>query len=1356
MIFNLQWIPKFNFFEEKIKIPINSTIAFDYIRQKIFNDEIFESNETVFWTVLVLYQLDQLILIDQEAVREFINSLKFSDGGYKISSEFSHPDIWSTFFCIATLKLLNLEEDIEEKDIKYVINSQDFDSGGDGGFVHCECEDCSFSCKNVTSIKTSFLALSTLRLVNRLEDINKEQILKYLGTVPMEDIERIFQILSLILLDEWDLGDLKSKISLKLTPEKGDTFPSVGYTFWASICLVLIEKLDSINFAELFDFYNMMHQESGGFMEQYMGISSSQSNLLSTLLVYTNVHYIWDKLIDDLENEILFKSSDTLNIYLTPIGNKFSVSEKFVNSVAKEMIANNWFAGEILENIEVFRDFYEIQQDIPQTIINEIIKHIDNNPTLRKLDITDFSKRFEFINAKERVRLVIDDLLINDFLAGEITQYKKRLVLENFLVLKKYVKVSKQIPFLEIIIEKKRKKEAENLFLIIKSELIEYLQKTREEIKDLVDTERILESKLMVNEIIQFVHSKIERFEELVNQVRNSHQFIKGEKFLNQYDKKWPVFKSSIEDFLSIVKLSLIEDIELKDRTIKMRKERAEDQAAIRSLEEVLVEIDNRLNQFHIELQHFFLLQYTDHKAIINLKRSISDYIEQADDSINSKISGIAPQIHFDESKIEINNIKTIWQKKREESEEYLKVYQTKIEKRVEFEDFINEKVAILRTFTKNSEIKITDTLEENKFQESSNMINESIINFNKILSKQNKGLIGFLRRMDSEIEDFPQFSNDIRLEWDRKLTEEEEKLNQILTDLRGLLYSKMELGKKNELDRKITTGTTDIENLIKNMEKNVSELIENKNLVYAENMTNEMYGEISQKIKTIDQEFKNYIKVSMTEFKNFKETAKDLSEKWDENKKDLNLSLNITKEELDRKRNKTDIAEKNAEIQRRKEELDKKTTENYSEINFSIQTNKKRIIELIEFRNLNEAETQIADKYTEISQKIKSIDMEIKQDVKTSTTEFKTFRETVKHILDKWELDKKKLILSLDKAKEELENKYDETGAGDKKSELHELIKKEIFEHEIKFSQFQSNYSQTVKTKNELDELESKFQVEYADILESIKELDVKIKSEIKTASRIYKRFDEISEDELNSWNITRDSTEKRLDSFYNDINDNFFIKSVHFFVKAFKEKKIDLVYLSKVMKIKLKPLKLKLITLISNSKLNGELDSGSDTFFLTDEYINGEKFISAKSLDEKDPIKQDIMKLRYLMVIHYGVGASVYSRKLGDWQMDSHLIGGFLSAMQDFSAEIKKKKIPIQSMNYEEFEIILEQGKYGFTALFVDGKGTTWMREKLQAYVKKFEKYFETSLKNWTGELSTYSNSGFLVDEAFELYRV
>ena len=114
------------------------------------------------------------------------------------------------------------------------------------------------------------------------------------------------------------------------------------------------------------------------------------------------------------------------------------------------------------------------------------------------------------------------------------------------------------------------------------------------------------------------------------------------------------------------------------------------------------------------------------------------------------------------------------------------------------------------------------------------------------------------------------------------------------------------------------------------------------------------------------------------------------------------------------------------------------------------------------------------------------------------------------------------------------------------------------------------------------------------------------------------------------------------------------------------------------------------------------------------------------------------------------------MFTRKLGEWYMDSEIIGGFLTAIQGFSSEIKKKKIPIKRMEYKDFEIILEQGKYTFVALFIDGEETDWLRNKLQLFVEEFEKVHDKSLKHWKGELGSFRDSSYLIDKVFELYRL
>jgi len=87
-------------------------------------------------------------------------------------------------------------------------------------------------------------------------------------------------------------------------------------------------------------------------------------------------------------------------------------------------------------------------------------------------------------------------------------------------------------------------------------------------------------------------------------------------------------------------------------------------------------------------------------------------------------------------------------------------------------------------------------------------------------------------------------------------------------------------------------------------------------------------------------------------------------------------------------------------------------------------------------------------------------------------------------------------------------------------------------------------------------------------------------------------------------------------------------------------------------------------------------------------------------------DFIKQELKKFRYLMVIHNEVGCTLFNRKFGNWELDPDLIGRFLTDLQNFSSEIRKKQILIQKLEYRDFVIILEQRIYTLVDLFIDGK--------------------------------------------------
>ena len=1248
--FYLPWIPEISYFENKIKHPFNLDKALEYIQLRIKEKEIFQSIEIVFWTLAFLFQIGKIEIVDKKLIEKYISTLKHKDGGYKLSENFNNPDIWSTFYCIASLKLLDLDDNIREKDKEFVLKSQNRNSASDGGFIHCRQKVCHFNCNGKTSVKSSFFALSTLKLLYQLDEIEKEPLLKFLKKNISGEKSQIYQLFCLDILNQLENAEknkFEKTISSWQIPKSGfgssGKFPSIDSTFWAIISLGLLGGLKQVDFGGILEFFQTMQKDNGGFADQYTSISSQEPSLFSTIQGLICIYYIWDVLIDEIEREILFKARNSTDVYFNPISKKFAVPTELVEVIVKWLIANKWIEAKILDNSATFQAYFDQQNAIQKEIIRKIRENVNTNPKQKILDLNEFSKHFEFSNALERVKIVINDLIINNLFIGNITQLKKRFIFEDYSILDNHVQFVKSIPYSEIMNEKKQVIEAKYELLTLQCNMTEFLLNASKLIQKMVVQEEIFEAKKKLNEVLEFSAIKVRKFEDLMVKIRSSHEFVNSEKLLAKFEEKWPQIKVYIDESFTGFRAKFIERIQKKEKFISDREEIAKENKDLSFLEDLLSKNLEKLTRYQGEIQNFFLKNYKNHKSTLKLIETLSGDIKKSDSIMDSKIKEVDPTLVFDKYEKELEEIKTTWTRKREEAIQYIGFYKKKVEKREELHKIIADKASEIQKFIEQNNDQITQLIEQNKFQKSTNSLNDATNKFDSIISTQDRMFNEQLDKINSKIMEFPKFSSDITVDWNTMLKDKESKWNTVIVELKKKLHSDKEVATKDELDINLKDKVEDIEWFMDNMKKTVFKLIDSKNFSDAGDKTNDMYAEIRQKIQDCDEDFKEYIKNQKQEFKTIRDTAKDLIEFWDKEKKKLNEIL---------------------------------------------------------------------------------IDI-----------------------------------------KKELESKLDITGSIDKKAELHDLINTQVAELEERLSKLEPKYSQILYSGKNIDEIESQFEEDFSKLRLSLKSLDNQVKSSIKTVSRIYEEFSKIIVEEVDFWNILKLATRKKIDKVYNQIGEEVFIKRVQFIVGAFSGKKIDLSYLAKVMNMKIKPLKLKLINLISNSKIVGELDSSTDTLTLKGTTTKG-KYpakkkgpITAEPSDigeETDPIKQDILSLRYLMVIHNDVGATVYSRKLGTWQMDSDLIGGFLTAMQDFSLEIKKKQIPIKRMEYKEFEIILEQGKYILVALFIDGKGSDWLLKKQQLYVKKFEKYFSSNLQHWKGELTFFNNSGFLVDEVFELYRV
>ncbi len=1230
MVSLIEWIPDFSYFAYKVANPINLAKSLKYLEEKIKKGDIFQSLDVLFWTIVLIDRLDKKELIDNKLIKKYISELKHEDGGFKFSSDLESPDTLSTSYSIAILKILGINELIDDKDINFIINSQN-----EGGFIHCNSKSCHINCKGRASVEFSLYALTALILLSKLEKINKKRLIDYLKRETKDNIELIYQILGLKLINALNIDDFERKFPILTSwqlPNSGfginTKFPSAEDTYWVGICLGLLKKLDLIEFNGVLDFIRGMQQDNGGFTGQYTSISSQKPTLINTVQCIVSLFYIWNNIIEIIENEILLCARDFSDIYLIPITEKFSVSMDLVVEIANWLISNKWIEGEIINREVMFDSYFNKQNQISQEIINAIMKHVKSFQKQKELDLKELSKNFDFSNPLERVKLVVNDLLINKFLTGNVKAYKKKYILENFALPGKYIQLSKPISYEEIIGEKKRLEVDKQKLITLRSELIKTSRTIFEEIQKFIDKEKITEANNKLQDEIKSTREKISKLEELMKNLNSEYKIIDFKLSNFKFQKNWPSIKNVIIKELSTTKLKIEELIKKKEKDISKRSQEKKEEEAINTLRTKLREIKNKMNLYQVEIKNFFPKNFTDHENTLKLINSISDYVIESDSNLNSEFSNLSSDLKLEKFKKELEQVKTSWEKEKQDRKELIKSYHIKIEKRIELEKLIEKVTSELEEFSKNKNEQIIKLTNDNKLDEGSKLLNESINKFKELNLKQNKAIKDFLEKINKEISDFSKYSSDLESDWQKKFKIEEERWDKIVSELNTKLHSSFEIEKKDELDEKMKHYAEDIKTSIEKMKKTVLELIETDKVIDAGNNTKELTVKIDEEIKRCNQECKDFIKDKSRDFKNF--------------------------------------------------------------------------------------------------------------------------RETVNSIIENWESDSEKLVQSLEETKIELKKKINEKGSELRKIQLEELIKNEISEIEGKIDNFKLNFNQTIDFGKKLDDFEEKFETELSQIRDSLKISDDKIKDVIKTASKIYEIFEELTSKEIKYWDDSKSSIENQLEMISGKINDEILIVKIQTIVSAFKGNKIDLSYLSKALKTKFESLKLKIIELISEKRLVGELDT-FDMFILKEEASPSKLLI-----EQVNEIKKDILRTRYLMVIHNEIGASVYNRQLGDWDLDPSLMSGFLSAIQSFSSEIKKKKIPMKRMEYKDFEIIMEQGDYILVALFIDGRESDWLRSKLKLYVTEFEKEYGEQLKEWGGELATFRKSGFLVDKAFELFRV
>jgi len=90
--------------------------------------------------------------------------------------------------------------------------------------------------------------------------------------------------------------------------------------------------------------------------------------------------------------------------------------------------------------------------------------------------------------------------------------------------------------------------------------------------------------------------------------------------------------------------------------------------------------------------------------------------------------------------------------------------------------------------------------------------------------------------------------------------------------------------------------------------------------------------------------------------------------------------------------------------------------------------------------------------------------------------------------------------------------------------------------------------------------------------------------------------------------------------------------------------------------------------------------------------------------------------------------------------------------SAITSFIKETTKSQDLLKTIDHGDITILIEYGTKIFGALFIKGKQSSDVREKLKSFVSHFESKYTQVLDDWSGALIHFKDDHKLVEDIFK----
>ncbi len=277
-----------------------------------FNEDLFTSKlinlENVYWFLLLRKYLGEDEKENIDEIYEFIKKCEiFQEGklGFKQAPNSpKKPDIWSTYYALASLKLIGLIKEYLASKGMDLINREikDFILAHKKGnkFLHCLEIDCEI-CKKTSSQQNLYFAIESFILLGVDVRVNKSIFLSFLGDKKREP-SIIFKLLCFKHLDlEYNVKDREIQYLLQFQKENGGfSFKKltgrINTTFWITFALDNYSWLLDYNPVGIYSFINSTLNE---ILSENTSPNLIKLMDISKLIILLSI--IWNKFINEIE-----------------------------------------------------------------------------------------------------------------------------------------------------------------------------------------------------------------------------------------------------------------------------------------------------------------------------------------------------------------------------------------------------------------------------------------------------------------------------------------------------------------------------------------------------------------------------------------------------------------------------------------------------------------------------------------------------------------------------------------------------------------------------------------------------------------------------------------------------------------------------------------------------------------------------------------------------------------------------------------------------------------------------------------------------------------------------------------------